>query len=86
MASAAKVLLAERDGQVSELALERDALRRDLDALLVQRAGLDRMKQIVMRAVGAGGSAGGAGSPAFSTAAPFLIQGTGAHGSTTILQ
>ena len=50
--------LAERDKQAAELASERDALRRDLDALLVQRGGLDRMKQLVMRAVGAGGGGG----------------------------
>ena len=55
----------------------------------VQRAGLDRMKQLVMRAVGAGGGGGGlqvtGSGGAAGSAAPFLIQGTGSHGMTTIL-
>ena len=87
---AARVQLSERGAEAAELASERDALRRDLDALLVQRAGLDRMKQLVMRAVGANGGGGGGGllppgGAAGGGAAPFLIQGTGAHGLTTIL-
>jgi hypothetical protein len=88
-AAAARALLAELQGQVSDLALERDALRRDLDTVLTQRAGLNKMKQIVMRAVGAGGggiSAGVGGAAAVSAATPFLIQGTGVHGNTSILQ
>ena len=83
---AARVQLSERGAEAAELASERDALRRDLDALLVQRAGLDRMKQLVMRAVGAnGGGLLPPGGAAGGGVAPFLIQGTGAHGLTTIL-
>lgn len=87
-AQAAQVAAAQREREAADAASERDALRRDLDTLLLQRQGLDKVKQLVMRAVGAGGTLGfgaqGSGG-AFTGGGPVMLQGLGAAGTTTIV-
>eukprot|EP00955_Chlamydomonas_euryale_P118296 366530-Chlamydomonas_euryale.AAC.2 len=61
-AGALRSLLASRSADAERAALERDALRADLDALLTQRAALDAMKAAVVRALGGGGGGGGGGA------------------------
>jgi hypothetical protein len=89
--------MVELASQLQQVQEERDALKKDMDAVLAHRTGLEEMKRVVMRAVGgsvsglvqpqAGGGAVSSNMSTGAVASPVLyFQGAGLHGSTTILR
>jgi hypothetical protein len=87
LAEALRGRLAQRDGQVAELSLEREGLQRDLDALRAQRSSLDQMKQLVMKAVGASGAGftdGLGGHSGATRGGSMLLQGVGTSATSIV--